>query len=468
MKRFVFGFLILSGLVFLSFACSASSKENLDSLVEKGKVLVQNGTYDAGIAVLETVLAKDPQNAKALSALLSAYEGYVRKLSAAGRLEQAQTMVTKMESTLQKMNSVPDSEFSADELESNSRLRRETAEAKLFLASQNTSTKNAETVVRLNSGRQKFNEAVKHFEKREYELAEELLKESIEVDPKNPYAYELLADIANLNHRLDDAEGYYKQAFSLNPDARIRSKLEKLIREKKLDQTQQLYSDEHFIIRYQRNEKFEGSEIRQFLRDAYRDISQEMGFYPHYKIPVTLYNRTEYETLMGSVPHWSGALYDGKIRLPVYAEGTTSQELKKLIFHELTHAFVLDISKMQCPVWLNEGLAQYQENKIIPIALDALLSQSIRNGIFISPSELLIDAPEGAQDQAMAAVFYLESFSMTSELLARYDWHRMKQLLIELGNGAKFEEAFEKTYARSFSDFGSEWKTAVLKRYGKK
>jgi len=467
MRRFILCFLFLSGCVFLPFACAASQKENLDSLVEKGKLLVEKGTYDAGIAVLETVAAKDPENGKALSVLFSAYDAYAQKLSSEGHLEQAQTMLKKMEDTLQKLNSISTSEFSPDELKSQSRMKREAAEAKLFMAKQNTSAETANAIVALNSGRRKFNEAVEHFNKREYELAEELLNESIKIDPKNPFAYELLADIADLNHRLDDAGRYYKQAFSINPDQRLRAKLEKLTREKKVDQTQQEYSDEHFIIRYRRSEQFEGSEIRQFLRDAYRDISQELGFYPHYKIPVTLYTRTEYEALVGSVAHWSGALYDGKIRLPVYEGNATGQEVKKLIFHELTHAFVLDISKMRCPVWLNEGLAQYQENKIIPIPLDFLV-QGIHAGLFIDPNELPTYNLSETKDQAKAFVFYLESFSIASELLTRYRWYHMKQLLTELGKGSQFEEAFEKTFNRSFRDFGSEWKTQLLSRYGKK
>lgn len=467
MKRFVLCFLFLSGFIFLSFACSASQKENLDSLVEKGKLLVEKGTYEAGISVFQSVLTKDPQHPKALNALLSAYDAYAKKLSSEGRFEKAQAMVNEMEHVLQRLNAIPDLELSADERKSRSRMTREIAEAKLFLAPQNTSTEDANSIVALNSGREKFNDAVTHFKKRDYEIAQQLLNESIELDPANPFAYELLADISNFDHKLDDAERYYKKSFSINPDPRVRAKLEKLLREKKVDQTQQEYSDEHFIIRYRRSEHFEGSKIRQFLRDAYRDISQELGFYPRYKIAVTLYNREEYVELIGSVPHWSGALFDGKIRLPVYEGNTSAQELKKLIFHELTHAFVLDLSQSRCPLWLNEGLAQYQENKIVPIP-DDVFNAVISEGAFISPNELLDYNLAEADNQMKAAAFYYESFSIASQLLTRYRWYHMKQLLTELGEGVKFEDAFERTFSRSFSDFGAEWKRETFDRYDKK
>lgn len=466
MKHLIRGFLLLSVCVLLPAGYAASQKTNVDSLIEKGKLLVEQGTYDAGIAVLETVLAKDPKNVKALNALLPAYDAYAKKLSSEGRLSQAQTMLQKSQGVLETLDSIPDAEFSADELKSNSRIKRETAEAKLFLKSQRSTNENAASVVALNSARQKYNEAVAHFKKREYEIAQALLDESIELDPKNPYAHELLGDIANLNHDLDAAERHYREAFSLGSDQILKGKLEKLFQEKKVDRTQQEYSDEHFIIRYRRSENFEGSQIRQFLREAYRDISQELGFYPRYKIPVTLYNRSEYETLMGSVPHWSGALYDGKIRLPVYEGSATASELKKLIFHELAHAFVSDLSQMRCPVWLNEGIAQYQENKIIPIP--DFLGQVIQEGHFLEPEGLLTYDLASEKNQAKAAAFYLESFSIVSELLARYRWYHLKQFLSELGKGTEFKQGFEKVFGRSFSDFGAEWKIKLYRRYGKK
>ncbi len=466
---FVLLFLFSSVLAF-------ADKPELTALIEKGETLIKQGSYPAGIALLETVLTKDPDNTKVLSSLLTACDNYSQKLISENHFDLAQTYIKKMDGIMQKIEAQPAKEFSNDDLKTQSRIKREAVRAKAFLL--NPKDENMD-LVSLNAGRENYNEAVGYFNKRQYDIAENLLKDSIKLDPSNPYAFELLGEIANLNQRLDDAERYYKQAFLINSDPALRAKYEKLIREKSIDQKQQQYEDEHFIIRYRRNESIEGSEVRDSLREAYRTISQDFGHYPKYKIPVLLYDRDEYQSLMGSVPHWSGALFDGKIRLPVYLNLPASfqnqnvqiqydsKEFKKLIYHELTHAFVLDLSQTKCPIWLNEGLAQYQENKIKPIDL-TLLTKAVKDKTLLSVDELMFQEISKVTSQEKALLYYLESFSLVSYILKQSRTYNMKQLLIELGKETPFVDAFEKSFGRSFKDIAASWERDLKEQYGLK
>ena len=460
LRLFLFFLLFLLPVVPL---CFSEGSDDFSALIDKGETLIQQGSYPAGISILEAVLTKDPRNIKALNSLLSACDTYSQKLLAQNHFDQAETYLKKMEETIQRIDALPTKEFSNTDLKTQSRVKREIASAKTFLLS----PKQAEStdIVSLNSGRELYNEAVLNFNKRQYEVAETLLKESVELDATNPYAFELLGEIANLKHKLDEADSYYRKAFSLNPDPKLREKYEKLIREKDIDKMQQEYSDEHFIVRYRRSENLEGSKIRDFLRDAYRDISQDFGYYPKYKIPVLLYDWKEYQSLMGSVPHWSGALYDGKIRLPVYQNAMTEQSLKKLIYHELTHAFVLDLTQMKCPIWLNEGLAQYEENKIEPINLQVLIG-AVRAKTLISMDELMFEDISKNPSQEKAIIFYLESFSFVFYVIEHSRLYNMKQLLISIGKETPFLEAFEKEFGRSFKEFASDWRENLEHRYG--
>jgi len=454
-------FLLFSFLV--APLCLLGGNDDLSASIERGEALIRQGSYPAGISVLEAVLTQDPKNTKALNSLLAACDTYSQKLLAQNHFDQAETYLKKMEETIRKIDALPTKEFSNSDLKTQSRIKREMASTKTFLLSPKQVANT--DIVSLNSGRELYNEAVQNFNKRQYEVAETLLKESVGLDSTNPYAFELLGEIANLNHKLDKADQYYRKAFSLNPDPKLREKYEKLIREKNIDKMQQEYSDEHFIIRYRRSESLEGSKIRDFLRDAYRSISQDFGYYPKYKIPVVLYDREEYESLMGSVPHWSGALYDGKIRLPVYQGAMTEQGLKKLIHHELTHAFVLDLSQMKCPIWLNEGLAQYEENKVQPIDLQRLI-EAVRTKTLINMDELMFEDISKNPSQEKALLFYLESFSFVSYVIEHSRLYNMKQFLISLGKGTSFLEAFEKEFGRSFKEFASDWRESSEHRYG--
>ena len=458
MSRFPKILIVFAFLSCLAFFSLSAGENDLTALIEKGELLVEQKSYAAGIAVLETVLSKDENNSRALYSLLSAYDVYTTELASQNRFEQVQSYLPKMEALLAKIQSLP--ENASSDSSAQSRLNREQAAAKSYLADPNG--KQAKSLIAMNAGRERYNEAVKQFTKREYEAAENLLKESIELDPTNAFAYELLGEIANLGHRLDEAEAYYQKAFSLNPDPRVRAKYEKIKKERELDQEQQQYADEHFIIRYKRSENLAGSKIREVLRDAYRAISQDFGHYPKYKISVILYDREEYQAVVGSVPHWSAALYDGKIRLPIYEQEGVN--IKKLVFHELTHAFVLDLSRMKCSVWLNEGLAQFQENKIQAIDSRKLID-AVRNKSLMTMDQLIFTDISKTSDQDQAVLFYLESFSFASYLIEQKGFYRIKMLLSELGKGTQFPEAFETAFGRSFKDLAGEWQRDLERRY---
>lgn len=450
--------------LFLFFFCGVifSSDDALAPLVEKGKLLLEQGSYEAGIAVLETVMGRDPKNSEAIGLLVNAYDTYSQKLLNEGRFELAKTYMTKMEALIPQIDLMTQKEFKANFSKLQSRIKRETAQAKtVFLDTGTIQSESADELVSMNSGRHLYNQAVGHFKKHEYEIAENLLKESIKLDPSNAQAYEVLGYIANLNQKLDEAELYYRKAFSVSPTPELRERIEKLMFEKKVDDEQQEYLDEHFIIRYRRSESLEGSEIREYLREAYKMISQEFGYYPSYKIPVIIYSADEYQAI-SETPNWSAALYDGKIRIPYYRMKRGRSELRRLVYHELTHAFILDISKGQCPIWLHEGLAQYEESRVQKINVK-LLDNALKQNLFIEKDELTLMNVVEFQDQSKGLLFYLESYSFVNYLINRFRFHKIKELLVELGKKTPFEKAFDDVFSSPFSVIWGDWKTTVLK-----
>ena len=66
------------------------------------------------------------------------------------------------------------------------------------------------------------------------------------------------------------------------------------------------------------------------------------------------------------------AMYDGKIRLPSVDDNTDLTTFQSLMVHEYTHALVYYLAGPKCPIWLNEGLAQIQENTVIPVSQPGL------------------------------------------------------------------------------------------------
>jgi hypothetical protein len=51
------------------------------------------------------------------------------------------------------------------------------------------------------------------------------------------------------------------------------------------------------------------------------------------------------------------------MRIPVEGLSTMTDELARVLKHELTHSFVAQKTGGKCPTWLQEGIAQYMEGK---------------------------------------------------------------------------------------------------------
>ena len=55
-------------------------------------------------------------------------------------------------------------------------------------------------------------------------------------------------------------------------------------------------------------------------------------------------------------PSWSGAVNDGKLRIPVQGLDSVTSDLARVLKHELAHSFINQLTGGRCPQWLNEGL----------------------------------------------------------------------------------------------------------------
>lgn len=305
-----------------------------------------------------------------------------------------------------------------------------------------------------------YNQAVLFFEQGEYSMAKEAALESLQLEARNPMALELLGEIANLKQDFAAAREYYKKSYLLSASPRVREKLEKLSKEELIENKLDTYEDEHFTIKYQRDDpRYEGYEIRNILRDSYRAVSQDLGFYINNKIVVLFYEADEFRYITAQ-PHYIGGVYDGKIRLPAYRKGFNEQDLKATVTHEMTHAFVSYLSNLRAPAWIQEGLAEYEENKVRPADLSALKAAVKAKTLMPIEQFFLLNINSNLQPKELE-LFYQRAFSFTSYLVKRFGMYRIKEILRQFGKGddsfAAIEEVLkisperlEKTWLATF------------------
>jgi tetratricopeptide (TPR) repeat protein len=307
-----------------------------------------------------------------------------------------------------------------------------------------------------------YNDAVKFFEKNEFDMAREALHESLALEPRNALALELLGEIENLQQNFEKAENYYKQSYLVSPSTRLRQKIEKIQKEQSVEKNLDTYDEEHFIIKYRKGEQgYEGYWLKNLLRDAYRQVSQDFGTYFNHKTAVLFYGGKEFHDVTGQAG-WVGGLYDGKIRLPAYQQGFKELDLRAAATHEMTHAFVAALSGMRAPAWIHEGLAEYEQNKIQPVSM-IVLNAAVRTRALMPLDRLFSEKLQmDKMDPLEVALFYQEAFSLVRYMIERFQMYRMKEILVKFKEGKPAEQAIEETLGISITQLEKEW-LATLK-----
>lgn len=311
-----------------------------------------------------------------------------------------------------------------------------------------------------------YNRGAKAYEDRDYTNATDYFNRALQYRTQaNVYIYHLLGRIAYFRQDADTAHDYWERALS-EPDITEKQKkaIEEDIRkstdEKESEDDLKDYRSDKFIIKYNQDELSASAyKVNSVLRSAYRVVGRYFNHFPSEKITVLIYNAEIFKQATGNSHGGIRALYDGKIRLPAIDAKTDLITFKSLLWHEYTHALVYEIAGPRCPVWLNEGLAQIQEDSIVPIKTPALRA-AVRTQTTI-PFQLIFSKHDGIPKDIDVGLFYQQSYSMTRYLLKRYQLYKVKKILIDLKKNKPVEKAFQDHLYLSPERFETNWLKAV-------
>jgi tetratricopeptide (TPR) repeat protein len=223
-----------------------------------------------------------------------------------------------------------------------------------------------------------------------------------------------------------------------------------------------------FVISHDEGTKSDLADaVLDVLESAYNRVGSDLAYYPVVRVPVILYTKKDYRVLTAG-PEWSGGLYDGKVRLPIGGARELTPVLRGVLLHEYTHVVVGELAKGNCPAWLNEGLAEVEGRKEFDHA-HADLGKAVKSGSLLSITSMEKSLTGlNAQEAALA---YEQSYAMVKFMIASYGWHKVREILVNLGTGMRTEAAI----ARAFADYGldykaivQEWQAYMRKEYGER
>ena len=196
------------------------------------------------------------------------------------------------------------------------------------------------------------------------------------------------------------------------------------------------------------------------LESAANQVSAELGHFPEARVPVAIYKRNDYKDVTNS-PDWSGGVYDGTIRLPFGALNEITPPLRAILFHEYAHVVIYDMTRGNCPVWLNEGIAEMfgreQFTYPVPEHLQAAVKRSVIDIHRLEGSFSGLSSHE-------ASLAYQQSYSLVNYLVKSYGWHRVNAILTELGKGMNISAAVASAlqdYSLGYDGLIKEWQETL-------
>lgn len=200
--------------------------------------------------------------------------------------------------------------------------------------------------------------------------------------------------------------------------------------------------------------------ILDVLESASNQVGAELGLFPEARVPVGIYKRGDFKTVTDS-PDWAGGFYDGKIRLPFGNLKEITPIMRGVLYHEYTHVVIFELTRGNCPLWFNEGIAEMfgrmQYNRPMPE-----FGRAARRKTFADFRKL--ESGFNSLSTADAALAYQQSYALVNYMVTTYGWHRIKQILTALGKGMNFDEAVIASlndYNLSYDGLVAEWRESV-------
>ena len=284
--------------------------------------------------------------------------------------------------------------------------------------------------------------------------------------PNSAEAWMILGFADYSADRLPQAVVAWKRSLALRPDDNVQKYLARAQRELDAEADFSQADSGHFSFHYEGATT--SADLRQqvqaSLERSYSDLARDLGIAPRQNISVSLYTNQAFFDVT-EAPSWTGAINDGKLRIPIQGLTAVTPDLARVLKHELAHSFINQISRGRCPQWLNEGIAQLVEPKQLGPTRGRRLADLYRGGhqiplatlersfLSFSPFEAIL-----AYDESLAAAEYLRD---------TYGMGELRSILERLGDGSSTETSLRVTIHSGYSDLEEQVAHHLYLKYGK-
>ena len=287
---------------------------------------------------------------------------------------------------------------------------------------------------------------------------------AVRAAPNSADAYTMLGYALFASDHTKEAVTSWKRSLELRPDAKVEQFLAKAQREQSVESEFAQGESTHFVLHYEGKQTSEAlrSQILAALESDYDDLVRDLGNPPRDNILVTLYTEQAFFDVT-QAPTWSGAINDGKLRIPISGLSSMTPALAHVLKHELAHSFITQLSGGRCPPWLHEGIAQFLEPRTLGGEGHQL------SLLFKAQRNIPINVLEGSFlrfSGGEANVAYAESLAAVSYINNAYGMSDIQRILQRISQGSSTEAALRATIHSDYGQLESDLARYLADRYG--
>jgi len=430
--------------------------------VRKAENLLDKGSFKESLRYLEKAYAASPENSTIILELANTYSEYAACLAESGDYDRAIRCLIRARSIKADSKTAQDlaimySKKAISEMRGNDPggAMTDFENARGAAASSAIASKNLSVSL--------FNDAVADFKSGKDGLAVIFLKES-SLAYKDSAALELLGDIYYRKADFEKARFYFGKALAFDTQRKeTRVRLQKVTKELALARREESKQFPHFELRYDKELPVDADFMKKLLERCYSDVGGDLKYFPDSKTVVFFYSADDFKNIFKLSPSIR-AFYDGNIRIPLPGKTLSREELSNYIYHEYTHAAVSAKTNNNCPAWLSEGLAMWEEYKNKDADMADVFSRHI-NDAQISLGSLYTAFNVTAENEKELSAHYLLAYSVVRYIVDNWGIEDLRNLLVRMGNGQHILNAIDDEFLLSEKEFEKRWKNYVIKKY---
>lgn len=276
-------------------------------------------------------------------------------------------------------------------------------------------------------------------------------------EPDNALARKMYGMLLYWKGNTREALEELKAAARLAPsDGEVGELVAKIEREYSVEKEFDVDSHVHFTISFDAKKDYRiGKAVLDALEDAWSRVGSDLNFYPREKVAVVVYTGRQFRELLNKSKN-VGGMYDGKIRVPVGGLDAErdKEALKRVLTHEYAHAVIHFLTHNRCPLWLNEGIAEYVSESWDQRKAEQLLAA--KSSATLIPLKELSAALKNSSSPKVGLA-YCEALSLVRFVAGRYGVYNLRRILDNIDAGDDIDGALTKAISLNAEGIEKEW-----------